>query len=87
MRGCAPASACPHTRAASPWAAASSSSSARKAGLRVALTRAVEAELDLPGPINAFVPGMESEARRTLFNRIAPVYDEVGGWEGVIRSL
>ena len=53
----------------------------------MALTRAVEAELDLPGPINAFVPGMESEARRTLFNRIAPVYDEVGGWEGVIRSL
>lgn len=29
------------------------------------------------GPEGAFEPGQESEARRTLFNRIAPVYDDV----------
>ena len=31
----------------------------------------------LPGPDGAFTPGQEASARQTLFNRIAPVYDEV----------
>lgn len=31
----------------------------------------------LPGPDGAFTPGQEASARQTLFNRIAPVYDEL----------
>jgi hypothetical protein len=30
-----------------------------------------------PGPQGAFSPGQEAAARQKLFNRIAPVYDEV----------
>jgi ubiquinone/menaquinone biosynthesis C-methylase UbiE len=30
-----------------------------------------------PGPDGAFAPGREADARRSLFNRIAPVYDEL----------
>lgn len=32
-----------------------------------------------PGPEGAFIPGQEGQARQKLFNRIAPVYDEVSG--------
>jgi hypothetical protein len=39
-----------------------------------------------PGPEGAFQPGQEAAARQQLFNRIAPVYDEVGGFWGVIGS-
>jgi hypothetical protein len=40
---------------------------------------------EVPGPLNAFVPGQESESRRQLFNRISPVYDEVG-WSGRVSG-
>lgn len=44
---------------------------------------------EVPGPRNAFVPGQESESRRQLFNRISPVYDEVGfaGQPGMAPGL
>lgn len=35
-----------------------------------------------PGPGGAFTPGQEAATRQTLFNRIAPVYDEVCAWGG-----
>jgi hypothetical protein len=38
----------------------------------------VDREGVTPGPSGAFTPGKEAEARRQLFNRIAPVYDDVG---------
>ncbi|KAG1677019.1 hypothetical protein FOA52_001188 [Chlamydomonas sp. UWO 241] len=31
----------------------------------------------LPGPSGAFEPGLEADSRQRLFNRIAPVYDEL----------
>lgn len=37
----------------------------------------VRAGPEVPGPSGAFVAGQEAEARRSLFNRIAPVYDEL----------
>lgn len=42
-------------------------------------TRRLQAASDdsVPGPEGAFAPGKEAEARQGLFNRIAPVYDEV----------
>ncbi len=42
-------------------------------------TRRLQAASDdsVPGPDGAFAPGKEAEARQGLFNRIAPVYDEV----------
>lgn len=40
--------------------------------------QATDAAEDLPGPEGAFQPGQEAATRQQLFNRIAPVYDEVG---------
>ncbi|GAX73133.1 hypothetical protein CEUSTIGMA_g586.t1 [Chlamydomonas eustigma] len=42
--------------------------------LRVALSDREEVAV---GPSGAFTPGQEAEARRKLFNRIAPVYDDL----------
>ena len=45
---------------------------------RLSVTHAASNSADaLPGPSGAFTPGQEAESRRTLFNKIAPVYDDV----------
>ncbi|GLC33604.1 hypothetical protein PLESTB_000094400 [Pleodorina starrii] len=51
----------------------------RSAGPRVrtGITCATSGDDSLPGPQGAFSPGQEAAARQGLFNRIAPVYDEL----------
>ncbi|EFJ45291.1 hypothetical protein VOLCADRAFT_75878 [Volvox carteri f. nagariensis] len=44
---------------------------------RVHIPSAASSEDNLPGPQGAFAPGQEAAARQGLFNRIAPVYDEL----------
>ncbi|KXZ43497.1 hypothetical protein GPECTOR_88g440 [Gonium pectorale] len=44
---------------------------------RIVAPRAAAGEESIPGPQGAFTPGREAEARQGLFNRIAPVYDEL----------
>lgn len=52
---------------------------ARCSPLRRSAQRASDAltEPAVPGPSGAFEPGREAQSRQKLFNRIAPVYDEV----------
>lgn len=45
--------------------------------VRLGVVRVATDDAALPGPQGAFVPGQEAEARQGIFNRIAPVYDEV----------
>lgn len=46
---------------------------------RTRATIAGASDNSLPGPQGAFSPGQEAASRQGLFNRIAPVYDEVCG--------
>jgi hypothetical protein len=58
------------------WAARTELQSATTSAAQPSTSGRFDGE-ELPGPQGAFQPGQEAAARQQLFNRIAPVYDEV----------